>query len=107
MTLSEKLHPRRFPRMSSKMAAIVGCILDEEWTAPTIAELHITSDAHVLARNDGDCGCNQYIGLAADLERNWQSLLDVAGLTEEERADAERFYRQAVADHRPAKQRIA
>jgi len=101
-TLSDKLHPRRFPGMSGKMAAIVGYFLGEEWTAPRIAELVVTSDGHVLARHDGHCGCDHYVGLAADLERNWLALLGVAGLTDDERAEADQIYRQAVADHRPA-----
>jgi hypothetical protein len=103
--LSDKLHPRRFPNMSGKMAAIVGYILGVEWSEPKIAELHITSDGHVLARDEGDCACNQYIGLAANLERNWLALLDAAGLTNDEKAEAEQRYRQAIVDHRPPTER--
>jgi hypothetical protein len=102
-TLSDKLHPRRFPGMSGRMAAIVGYLLKKKWTEPSIAELVVTSDGHVLARHDGDCGCNHYVGLAADLERNWIALLDVAGLTNDEQAEADQLYRQAVADRRPAR----
>jgi hypothetical protein len=106
-TLIDKLHPRRFPGMSGKMAAIVGFILGETWTKPSIVELHITSDGHVLAGNEPDCGCNRYIGLAADLERNWLALLDVAELTDDEQADAKQHYRQAITDHRPIGRRVA
>ena len=81
MTLTEKLHPARFTGMSGKMAAIVGCILGQAWTSPAIAELTITSDGHVLARHEGDCGHNDYIGTVADLQKNWRRLLDAAGLT--------------------------
>jgi len=101
-TLRDKLHPGRFPGMSGRMAAIVGYLLGKEWTAPRIAELVVTSDGHVLARHDGDCGCNDYLGLAADLERNWLALLDAARLTDDERAKADQLYRRAVADYRPA-----
>ena len=31
-TLTERLHPRRFPGMSGKMAAVVGYILGEGWS---------------------------------------------------------------------------
>jgi len=79
------------------------CFLKGQATETLIAELVVTSDGHVLARHDGDCGCNHYVGTAADLERNWLALLDAAGLTDEERAEAERLYRQAVAGHRPAR----
>ncbi len=102
-TLSDKLHHRRFPGMSGRMAAIVGYLLGTKWTEPGIAELVVTSDGHVLARHDGDCGCNHYVGTAADLERNWLDLLDAAGLTDEERAEAERLHRQAVTDYRTAR----
>ena len=98
--LGDKLHPRRFPGMSGRMAAIVGYLLGTKLTEPTIAELVVTSDGHVLARHDGDCGCNHYVGTAADLERNWLALLDAAGLADDEQAEADRLYRQAVANHR-------
>ena len=96
MTLAEKLHPARFTGMSGKMAAIVACILGQHWTSPAIAELVVTSDGHLLARNAGDCGHNDYIGTVADLEDNWQRLLDAAGLTIAERQEAEAAYQRAV-----------
>jgi hypothetical protein len=46
--------------------------------------LAITSDGCVLARHDGDIGYNDFIGARSDLERNWNRLLDVAGLTTDE-----------------------
>lgn len=103
--LGDKLHPRRFPGMSGRMAAIVGYLVEKKWTEPSIAELVVTSDGHVLARHDGDCGCNHYVGTAADLERNWSRLLEAAGLTDDERAEAVRLCRQSVPDHRPARAR--
>jgi hypothetical protein len=106
-TLIDKLHPSRFTGMSGRMTAIVGYILGETWTKPSIVELHITSDGHVLAGNKGDCGCNDYIGLATDLERNWLALLAAAGLTDDEQAEAKQRYRQAVTDHRPIGRRVA
>lgn len=96
-TLARKLHPVRFPGMSTKMAAIVGCILDRQYTQPSISELVITSDGCVLARHDGDIGYNDFIGARSDLERNWKRLLDVAELTDEERRLAEYKYRQHIA----------
>jgi hypothetical protein len=95
-TLARKLHPGRFPGMSSRMAAIVGCILDRQYTQPSIAQLVITSDNCVLARHDDDIGYNDFIGARSDLERNWKRLLDVAGLTNDERQLAKRKYRQHI-----------
>lgn len=63
-SLQDKLRPGRFTAMSHKMAAIVGCILSEEWTRPRLAELVQTSDGFVLGRIAGDCGCNEFIGVA-------------------------------------------
>jgi hypothetical protein len=96
MTLIQKLHPARFIGMSGKMAAIVAHILDQNWTSPTIAELTVTSDGHLLARHEGDCGFNNYIGRAADLECNWKRLLVAAGLTDAERQEAEAAYLRAL-----------
>jgi hypothetical protein len=95
-TLTDRLHPKRFPRMSGKMAAIVGYILGENWSKPRIAEMVVTSDGWVLARNKGHIGFDTIIGTLADLERNWNNLLRAAGLTSEEQQEAGERYRQAV-----------
>ncbi|KKL72589.1 hypothetical protein LCGC14_2083420 [marine sediment metagenome] len=99
-TLESKLQPGRFTNMSPKMAAIVGCIIGAKFTDPALVELSITADGHVLGRKDGDCGLNEWIGSADDLERNWQMLLGAAGLTEEEQEQARRCYRVNVRDWR-------
>ncbi len=96
MTLIQKLHPTRFTAMSGKMTAIVAHILDQKWTSPTIAELVITSDGHLLARHEGDCGFNNYIGRAVDLECNWKRLLVAAELSDAERQEAEAAYERAL-----------
>ena len=97
MTLAQKLHPGRFPGMSPKMAAIVSYVLGEgEWTDPAIQEMAIASDGGVLAGHVGDVGLNDFIGSAEDLERNVRNLLDVAGLTDEERAEWDRIYGKII-----------
>jgi hypothetical protein len=98
--LADKLHPARFPGMSGKMAAVVGCILGRRWTRPRIVELVVTSDGWVLARNSGHIGFDTIVGTAADMERNWSNLLRAAGLTSEERQEAGERCRQAVRDCR-------
>ena len=95
-TLSDRLHPKRFPGMSGRMAALVGYILGKRWSKPRIAELVITSDGWLLARNRGHGGFDTIIGTAADLERNWSNLLRAANLTRKERQEAGERYRQAV-----------
>ena len=99
-TLADRLHPQRFPGMSGRMAAIVGYILGRRWTRPRIAELVVTSDGWLLARNAGQVTCNVIVGTAADLERNWDDLLHAAGLTSEERQEANERYGRATRDYR-------
>ena len=84
MTLAQKLNPNRFTDMSAKMAAIVGFVLGENWTNPTITDMHITSDGYVLAQQQGDLGMNEFIGSVDDLERNWYNLLEAAQLSMDE-----------------------
>jgi len=84
MELCKKLNPNRFTAMSGKMAAILGFVLRQEWTQPTIAELHITIDGYLLARRAGDVGCNDWIGGLSEFDSNIARLFDVAGLTQQE-----------------------
>lgn len=84
-SLTNKLHPANFTKMSGMMASIVGCVLDADFANPKIVELIVTSDRMVMARVENDCGFNHFIGTVADLQRNWDCLLDAAELTEEER----------------------
>ena len=77
----------------------MGYILGEEWSKPSIAELVITSDGWVLARNAGQVVFDVIVGSAADLERNWENLLRAAELTGEEQQEANEHYRQAVRSY--------
>jgi hypothetical protein len=95
-TWREKLRPERFEGMSGKMAAIVGYILDEAFTNPAINELIVTSDGFVLAEQVGDVGANDFMGQESDLRRNWNNLLDAAGLTPDERTEAEAAYQSHI-----------
>jgi hypothetical protein len=82
-TLASKLHPRRFPNMSEQMAAVVGFVLDEAFTEPAIAELHVTPEGGVLAvpvTADGRRGQTVFFGAAADLQANLARLGMAAGL---------------------------
>ena len=82
--LIDKLRPDRFTAMSGKMAAIVGYILDQRFSDPAISEIVVTSDGFVLAQTEGEVGANDMIGEEADLNRNLLSLIEAAGLSEEE-----------------------
>lgn len=90
--LLKKLNPRRFPGMSGKMAAIVGYILGEQFTDPSITDMAITSDGIVMAQQSGDVGMNDMVGSYSDLKRNWDKLLGVAGLEAKEMKEARALF---------------
>jgi hypothetical protein len=85
-SLQAQLDPRRFPNMSSKFAAVVGCLLKIGITEPRLVELVVTSDGWLLGRNEGDSGCNEFFGPRAWLMENWQKLITLpeVGLTGDE-----------------------
>jgi len=95
-SLKQKLAPRRFTSMSGKMAAIVGCILGASYASPSIAQLTVTSDGYVLARNNGHIGYDDFIGAESELNQNWQTLLQVAELTPEELNLANQLFQETV-----------
>jgi hypothetical protein len=64
--------------------AILGCLLDEDWTNPKIEELYITPDHCILARETGQVTHNQFIGAEADLIKNIHGIADVAELDGDE-----------------------
>lgn len=101
-TLLKKLHPKRFPGMSGKMAAIVGYLLGKNFTDPAITEMAITSDGMVLAQQAGDVGMNDMIGSVDDLKHNWEQLLGLAGLDDKERQEAEGLFKKLRSYQRNA-----
>ncbi len=100
MPLTEKLHPSGFTAMSGKMSAILGFVLSQSWTNPEIQELHITSDGFLMARVDGDIGCNDFIGALSDWDSNLERLFEVAEVTPKERQEFAGLWRQRVQDWR-------
>ena len=73
------------------VAAIVGYLLDQEFTDPKIEEMTETSDGFVLARHEGDIGMNDFMGSFSDLRDNWYRLIEMpeVGLTAEETEEAQ------------------
>lgn len=97
MTLPEKLHPARFSEMSPFMAAIVGYVLGQSFTEPTIAELTVSEQENlVYIRQEGASGFEGIQSLE-DLRNNWNRLLDAAGLTDDERKEAVRLFNAKVS----------
>jgi hypothetical protein len=71
-------------RVSGKFAAILACMVGEEWTTPSLVELAMTSDGFLLGRRKGDIGLNELLGAEADLIRNLKGVAEVAELTTNE-----------------------
>ena len=69
-TTKEQIDPRRGSNLSPMFIAILGWVIDEKLTEPSIAQIAITSDHFVLAMAHGDIGFNQFIGAETDLWRN-------------------------------------
>lgn len=98
MTLANKLNPNGFTAMSGKMAAILGYVLGETWSEPEIRELHVTVDGFLLARRNGDVGCNDFIGGLGDWNTNLQRLFEVAEVTTEEQQEFRGLWQHKVTD---------
>ncbi len=70
------------------MAAVVGYVLGESFTNAEIAELTVSeSENLVYIRQTGSAGFDGIESLE-DLRNNWNRLIEVAGLTNEERCSA-------------------
>ena len=95
-TLHSKLNAARFPNMSPQMAAILGFILEREYTTPRLAELVVTSDGHVLGRAEGDPEPLAYLAAEADLRANLRRLGTAAGLTDIEWAELDSLLKRKV-----------
>lgn len=94
--LKDKLNPSRFPGMSPLMAAVVGFVLDEQFTNPRIAEIAVSENENIAyMRKAGAVGFDGLQSLE-DLRSNWNRLIDVAGLTPEERREAVRLFTSKV-----------
>ena len=94
--LAEKLHPSHFPRMSRAMAAIVGFVVEADFTEPAIADIIVTSKGLVIVRIDGELSTNHMVGAYTDLLQNWVKLLRVAGLTTQEWIEAQGLFAAKV-----------
>jgi hypothetical protein len=95
-SLAEKLNPARFSGMSPLMAAIVGFILNESFTEPSIAELTVSEfESFVYIRQEGAIGFDGIQSLN-DLRNNRNRLMDAAELTADERAEAVTLFNAKV-----------
>ena len=70
--------------VSDHFRAILGCLLSETWTTPTLVELVSTPDGHVLGRCDGEAASRVFLGNSEDLLRNIHGVAIVAELDGDE-----------------------
>ena len=78
------------------MAAVVGYVMGESFTDPEIVEITVSeAEGIVYFRKAGAVGFDGLQSLE-DLRNNWNRLLDVAGLTPDERRDAVHLFTQRV-----------
>jgi hypothetical protein len=70
--------------VSDHFRAILGCLLNEDWTTPRLVEMAVTPDGHLLGRCEGDGSFKAFLGASADLIRNIQGVAAVAGLDGDE-----------------------
>ena len=69
---------------SGTFTAILGSLLDEDWTTPNIRELRITRDHRLLGRSVGEVGFKAFRCAEAGLIRNIHGVAAVAGLDGDE-----------------------
>jgi hypothetical protein len=69
---------------SGTFTAILGSLLDEDWTTPNIRELRITRDHHLLGRSLGVVSFKAFRCGEAGLIRNIHGAAAVAGLDGDE-----------------------
>jgi hypothetical protein len=64
-SLHRKLNPNRYPNMTPTMGAIMGFLLEREYTTPALADLAVTADGSVIgwpADAAGGLGHSLHIG---------------------------------------------
>lgn len=69
---------------SGMFAAILACLLGEDWTDPKIEELRLTPDRCLLARPAGEASFKAFLGAEADLIRNIHGIAGTAELDGDE-----------------------
>lgn len=70
--------------ISEHFQAILGCLLDEDWTMPCLAEMVITPDGHLIGRCQNEASFSAFLGASEDLLRNIHGIAAVAELDGDE-----------------------
>jgi hypothetical protein len=71
-------------QISDQFRAILGCLLEQDWTTPRLVQMVLSPDGHLLGRAEGQATEQVYLGSGDDLSRNIQGLAQVAELDGDE-----------------------
>ena len=74
----------RVVNVSPKFRAILGALVGEQWTTPSLSAIVETPDGCFLGMAEGDIGYNHFLGSTSDLDRNLGGVAEVAELTRDE-----------------------
>jgi hypothetical protein len=71
-------------QISDQFRAILGCLLEQNWTEPRLVQMVLSPDGHLLGRAEGQATEQVYLGTQEDLTRNIHGLAAVAELDGDE-----------------------
>ena len=71
-------------QVSDQFRAILGCLLEQDWTTPRLVQMVLSPDGHLLGRAEGQATEQVYLGSGDDLTGNIQGLAPVAELDGDE-----------------------
>ena len=71
-------------QISDQFRAILGCLLEQDWTTPRLIQMILSPDGHLLGRADGQATEQVYLGTQDDLTKNIHGLAAVAELDGDE-----------------------
>ena len=71
-------------QISDQFRAILGCLLEQDWTTPRLVQMVVSPDGHLLGRAEGQATEQVYLGTQDDLTRNIHGLAAVAELDGDE-----------------------
>ena len=74
----------RAVQVSEHFQAILGGLLEEDWTTPRLVEMVITPDGHLLGRCEGEASFKAFLGASEDLIKNIHGVAPVAELDGDE-----------------------
>jgi hypothetical protein len=70
--------------ISDQFRAILGCLLEQDWTTPRLVQMVLSPDDHLLGRAEGHATEQVYLGSGDDLTRNIHGLAAVAEIDGDE-----------------------